>query len=268
MTAPDTGSAPLVSLHTHTDLSFCGRADMTFGAAVSTAAELGYHTLGFCDHIHKADVTDSPTHAARLREYRARCDETGRDRAAGGAVQVLIGGEFEVQGPGQMVECEEILEVCEYAVVSPNHYQLSWIESVAGTCSEVADHELDHIETALRWPHTDILAHPFAGTVRAAGHEPNGMWEAADKGRVGELLNLALERGVALEIQPKLWLQPERAGQVAELFDWWLDLGGRVALGSDAHTLASLRVWAGCYREVVERFALTAERMWWPTATA
>jgi histidinol phosphatase-like PHP family hydrolase len=244
---------------------------MTFEAAVAVAAGLGYHTLGFCDHVHVAGITDWPAHAARLREYRALRDGALSDGVggdlAGSPVKVLVGGEFEVQATGQVVECDEILEVCEYVVVAPNHYQLSWVESTPGTFAEVAELELDHIETALQWPHTDILAHPFAGTVPDAGHEPNGMWEAADKARVRALLDLALERGVALEIQPKLWFQPDRAGRVTELFDWWLDLGGRVALGSDAHTLVSLSLWARQYSEVVKRFSLAAERMWWPAPT-
>ena len=258
MTTPSASPVPLVSLHTHTDLSLCGWPDMTFEAAVASAIELGYHTVGFCDHIHVAEVTDRPAHAQRLRQYRA-----WRDRA-GWSVRVLVGGEFEVRAPGEMVECDEILEECEYVVVAPNHYQLSWVESTSGAFAEVVGRELDHMETALSWPPADILAHPFAGTVREPGHEPNGMWEAADKGRVRALLDLALERGVALEIQPKLWYQPGRAGRVAELFDWWLELGGRVAPGSDAHTLDSLRTWAESYPEVVERFGLTEEKMWWP----
>jgi len=273
MTAPPTPAAPLVSFHTHTDLSLCGRADMTIEAAVATAAELGYHTVGFCDHIHVAHITDRPSHARRLAEYRRWRDQrighdqpNGQDQVAE-LPRLLVGGEFEVQAKGEMVECDEILALCEYVVVAPNHYQLDWIASTSGTCADVASHELDHIETAVSWPHTDIVAHPFAGTIRDEGHEPNGMWQAADKGRVRALLDQALERGVALEIQPKLWYQPDRAGQVTELFDWWLDLGGRVAPGSDAHTLSSLHQWAECYPEVVERFALTAEKMWWPTAT-
>ncbi|MFH1568866.1 MAG: PHP domain-containing protein [Gemmatimonadota bacterium] len=264
MTAEAAGAAPvpLVSLHTHTDLSLCGRPDMTFEAAVAAAVECGYHTLGFCDHVHVAAVTDRPAHAARLRQYRAR-----RDTAAW-PVRVLLGAEFEVSAPGRVVECDGILDLCEYTVVAPNHYQLPWIESVSGSFAAVAARELDHIETACRWPHTDILAHPFAGSLRAPGHEPDGVWQAADRGRVRELLHLALERGIALEIQPKLWCQPERAGRVAELFDQWLDMGGRVAPGSDAHDLAGLRAWAARYGEVVARFGLTPERLWWPEACA
>ena len=90
------------------------------------------------------------------------------------------------------------------------------------------------------------------------------MWAATDKNRVRELLELAKERGVAMEFQPALWYHPERAGRVAKLIDMWLDGGGLVSLGSDAHTLAALRTWTERYGEIVERFNRSAEKMWLP----
>ena len=260
MTAYAAPAIPLVSFHTHTDLSLCAQRDMTLDAAVAVAAESGYSALGFSDHIHIAAVTDRPAHARRLREYRSRRDE------ANWPVQVLIGGEFEVQAKGAMVECDEILEVCEYTVVAPNHYHLDWVDCVRGTCAEVAAHELDCFETALSWPHTDIIAHPYVGKVREPEHEPNAMWQATDKGRVSALIAQARECGVAMEIQPALWYSPERAGRVAEFIDLWLAGGALVSLGSDAHALAALRTWAQRYGEIVERFKLSAENMWSPAS--
>tara|TARA_Y100001933_G_C18962821_1_gene548924 strand:- start:483 stop:1271 length:789 start_codon:yes stop_codon:yes gene_type:complete len=262
MSLRSTTSVPLVSLHTHTDLSHCAKPDMTLDAAVTLAVEHGYHILGFSDHIHVAEVTDRPAHAQRLRQYRSHRDE------ASWPIQVLIGGEFEVQAKGVMVECDEILEVCEYTVVAPNHYHLDWVECIEGTCAEVAAHELDCFETALDWPHTDIIAHPYVGKLREPGHEPNAMWKATDKSRISELIEMAKERGVAMEIQPALWYHPERAGRVAELIDLWIDGGALVSLGSDAHALASLQTWAKRYDEIVERFDLSAEKMWLPPSVS
>ena len=257
--APDTHlSVPLVSYHTHTDLSHCGRADMTFEAAIEVAVSEGYSTLGFSDHIHPVGVTDHPGHAARLRQYR-------QTRAGMSLpLQVFIGGEFDVVTPGAMVECDEILSECEYCLVAPNHYHVHWIQSPDGDAASVAANELDAIETALDWPHTNAIAHPFAGNVGRPGCGPNEQYRACDRLRLRELLGRAVERRIALEIQPKFWYQPSTAGELAELFDSWLDLGGLVALGSDAHTLDSLRQWARCYNEIVQRFSLTPERLWHP----
>jgi histidinol phosphatase-like PHP family hydrolase len=251
-------SPPLVSLHTHTDLSRCAKPDMTLEAAVALAIEHGYHTLGFSDHVHISEVTDRPAHKKELQAYQSIRDE------ADWPVRVLIGAEFEVQSKGKMVECDEILEVCEYTVVAPNHYHLRWVDCDATTCAEMASHELDCFETALNWPHTDIIAHPYVGKVKRPEHEPNAMWEATDKSRVRELLELAKERGVAMEIQPAFWFSQERAGRIAELIDVWLDGGGLISLGSDAHTLSTLQTWAERYEEIVERFNLTEEKMWLP----
>ena len=258
MSIAEAASAPLVSLHTHTDLSHCAKPEMTIDAAVALAVEHGYRALGFSDHVHIAEVTDRPAHAQRLRQYRSHRDE------ADWPIQVLIGGEFEVKAKGVMVECDEILEVCEYTVVAPNHYHLDWVECVGRTCAEVAAHEMDCFETALDWPYTDIIAHPYVGKLREPEHEPNAMWKATDKGRIRALIEMAKEGGVAMEIQPALWYHPERAGRVAELIDLWLDGGALVSLGSDAHALASLQTWAERYGEIVERFDLSAEKMWLP----
>ena len=249
---------PLVSYHTHTDLSHCGKPDMTFGAALEVAVAEGYTAIGFSDHIHPVGVTDHPWHASRLRQYRQI-----RERMSP-PLEVFIGGEFDVVSPGTMVECDEILHECEYCLVAPNHYHVHWISSSEGGAASVAAHELDAIETALDWPHTDVIAHPFAGNVGRPDCLPNEQYRACDRVRLLELLVRAIDRGIALEIQPKFWYQPEIAGELAELFDTWLDLGGLVALGSDAHTLEPLRQWARRYHEIVRRFNLTPERLWWP----
>lgn len=254
-TAP---SVPLVSYHTHTDLSHCGRADMTFEAAIEVAVSEGYSALGFTDHIHPVGVTDHPWHAARLRQYREM-----RKRLSP-PLRVFIGGEFDVVTPGTMVECDEILAECEYCLVAPNHYHVHWIQSPGGDAASVASHELDALETALDWPHTNAIAHPFAGNVGRPDCGPNEQYRACDRYRLRELLIRAVERGIALEIQPKFWYRPELAGELGELFDSWIDLGGLIALGSDAHTLESLRQWARCYREIVRRFRLTPEGLWHP----
>jgi len=252
----DATSVPLVSMHTHTDLSLCGRPDMRFDAVVETAEKLGYHTVVLCDHVHIPGVTDYPRHLARLREYKERRAE----RAP--AVDMVIGGEFEVAAPGRVIAADEFVEVCECAIVSPNHYHLDWIACPRGNAANVAGHELDNIETIIDWPHADVVAHPFAGTGLA--HAPSAVYRACDKGRLRDLLQQALEKGIAFEIQPKFWYDPRRADRLDEFFETWLDLGGKVALGSDAHALASLWTWAEHFDEIVARFELTRDDVWWP----
>lgn len=249
---------PLVTYHTHTDLSHCGRPEMTFEAVIDVAFAAGYSAVGFSDHIHPVGVTDHPAHAARLRQYRQM-----RKRLSP-PLQVYIGGEFDVVTPGRMVECDEIAAECEFFLVAPNHYHVHWIQSPDGDAARVAKNELDAIETALDWAHTNAIAHPFAGNVGRPDCGPCEQYRACDRIRLRELLARAVERGIALEIQPKFWYQLETAGELAELFDSWLDLGGLVAMGSDAHTLDSLRQWAQRYHEIVQRFSLTPDNLWHP----
>lgn len=255
---PPAPSVLLVSYHTHTDLSLCGRPEMTFEAAVRAATFEGYSRVGFSDHVHPPGVTDHPCHASRLRRYKEL------RKGADSPLQVLIGGEFDVIAPGVMVEAEEIIGECEYFLVAPNHYHVHWVQAPEGDAAAVADHELDTLETAIAWAHTDIIAHPFNGNVGRPGCGPNDQYRACDKLRLRELLVRVAERGIALEIQPKFWCRPEAAGDLAELFDTWLELGGLVAPGSDAHAIESLGHWARCYDEMVRRFSLTPGRIWRP----
>jgi len=247
---------PLVSTHTHTDLSLCGRPDMDFASVVETAEELGFATVVLTDHLHVPTVTNYPRHLERLRRYeewRAELDA---------AVEVVVGVEFEVAAPGGIVADEAFVEVCECAVVAPNHYHLDWVVMPRGSAAEVAAHELDAIETVVDWPFAQVVAHPFAGTGLA--HSPDALYDACDKGRLRALFERARERGIGFEIQPKFWYNLHDADRLGEFFETWLEMGGRVALGSDAHTLSSLRTWADRYREIAARFALTRDNLWLP----
>ena len=249
-------TVPLVSTHTHTDLSLCGRPDMGFAAVVAAAEELGFETVVLTDHVHVPTVTNYPRHLERLRQYKEWRAELGS------AVEVVVGAEFEVTAPGRIVENEAFVEACECALVAPNHYHLDWVVMPRGSAAEVAAHELDAIETIADWEPAEVVAHPFAGT--RLEHSPNALYDACDKGRLRELLQRARERGIGFEIQPKFWYSPQDADRLIEFFEIWLEMGGRVALGSDAHTLASLRIWAERYREIAARFGLTRDDLWLP----
>ena len=222
MSTTEAASAPLVSLHTHTNLSHCAKPEMTLDAAVALAVEHDYRALGFSDHVHIAEVTDRPAHAQRLRRYRSHRDK------AGWPIQVLIGGEL-IQAKGVMVECDEILEVCEYTVVAPNHYHLDWVECVGRTCAEVAAHEVDCFETALEWPHTDIIAHPYVGKLREPEHEPNAMWKATDKGGLARSSKWPKSEAWPWKFNPRSGIIPSVPVNVAELIDLWLDGGALVS---------------------------------------
>jgi histidinol phosphatase-like PHP family hydrolase len=249
-------SVPLISTHTHTDLSLCGREDATFDGVVETAERLGFHTVVLTDHVHAPEVTDYPHHLDRLREYQRRRDELGTE------VKIVVGAEFEVAEPGRIIAPEPFVEICECIIVAPNHYHLGWITMPQGSAASVASHELDQIETILDWPHAEVVAHPFAGT--GLEHSPNELYEVCDKERLRDLFARAIERSIAFEIQPKFCYNPLHAGRLKEFFEIWLDMGGKVALGSDAHALASLVQWAEHYGAIVDRFKLSAGDLWRP----
>jgi histidinol phosphatase-like PHP family hydrolase len=254
-------SPPLapVSTHTHTVLSRCGRPDVTLPAIMDLAAARGFGLIAVTDHVHVPSYTDYPAHLARLGEYKAW------RAAAVPAVPLVIGGEFEVLSPGRMVDEPALVAACECVLVATNHYQLPWIEPPPTALAAAAAHELDCIQTALDWPPTQVVAHPFFNGTTA--HSTDALFAACDRRRLDELIDCAVERGVAFEIQPKFWGEPS-AGALAELFDRLLARGGKVALGSDAHNLAGLDRWADDMAAVVARFGLRREDVWLPRPPA
>lgn len=256
--APAAGgrAVPVVSTHTHTNLSLCGDWEMTFDAVVDRAAELGFELLIVTDHVHSPTVTDYEQHLATSAWYRA-CRGVRQP-----PLRVVIGAEFEVVAPGRITAPADLVEAAECAVVAPNHYQCPWVQPPPGLLRDAAAFELDNLATALAWPHTDIVAHPFATTGMAPS--PDDLYLACDQGRLRELLSQAVATGIALELQPKFWRAEKPASRLAQLYEDWLALGGRVALGSDAHRLVGLTRWAGDVVDICGRFGLTRDHLWWP----
>ena len=250
---------PLISTHTHTDLSRCGRDDMTFAAIVDQAEALGYAVIILTDHVHVPWYTDYPAHLERLAQYR-----TWRNGLRT-PLQLFVGAEFEVRRPGHVLAPPEFVAASEVTVVAPNHYQLDWVEPLPRDPGAAAAHELDCIETIINWAPADVIVHPFTGG--GAEMPANVLYAAADTGRLRELCDRAIQADVAFEIQPKFWRNP-LADRLCGFFEQWLDAGGKVALGSDAHHLAALSRWAAELPDIVARFELTAADIWWPGAAA
>jgi histidinol phosphatase-like PHP family hydrolase len=249
-------AVPMVSTHTHTNLSLCGHWEMTFDAVVNHAAELNCELLIVTDHVHSPEVTDYAQHLATSAWYRA-CRSARQPLMC-----VVIGAEFEVVAPGIITAPADLVAAAECAVVAPNHYQCQWIQPPPGPLRDAAAFELDNLATAISWPHTDIVAHPFAAT--GTPHAPDDLYLACDQGRLRELLSQAVATGIALELQPKFWRAAKPAARLAQLYEDWLALGGRVALGSDAHRLVGLTHWADDVVEISGRFGLTRDHLWWP----
>jgi histidinol phosphatase-like PHP family hydrolase len=246
---------PLVSTHTHTVLSRCAGPDATLEAIMRRAAARGFALIAATDHVHVPTYTDYPGHLARLAAYKAL------RAAAAFTVPLVIGGEFEVLAPGRIAANPELVAACECVIVAPNHYQCPWVAAPPAAVRDAADHELDCIQTVLDWPPAEAVAHPFFGGITA--HSSDALFAACDPYRLDDLIDCAVERHVAFEIQPKYWEDPA-AGSLFELFARLLERGGKVALGSDAHQLASLDYWATQIAPIAARFSLRPQDLWLP----
>lgn len=217
------------NLHLHSYKSKCANPEMTLENIVTEAQQLGYDFIGISDHINTFD--DSPELLLETRQELTPLTE----------YPVLVGVETTQLAPHQMSLRDEFATQFDYVIVAPDHYHLSGVEQpVESTPAGFAKHHLKMLEGAIRWPSTDIIAHPFL--VRRQRDSDASFWNefvrSIDRGHLRELLALAQVNDVAFEINVHAYRKlPEIHREMIEMGQV---LGTRLAPATDAHKLAQL----------------------------
>ncbi len=197
-------------LHAHTRASD-GRASLKEMA--EAAAELGYEYLAITDHSRHVTV------ARGLDEKRlsAQIDEIDRlNEALDGRILVLKSIELDILEDGSLDLPDAILERLDLRVCSI-HYRFDLPE----------DKQTDRILRAMDSPYFNILAHPSG---RLIGER------AAYDIDLERVMEAAIERGCFLEVNA----QPRRLDLDDAGCRMMKKMGGKVAISTDAHTVANL----------------------------
>ena len=184
----------------------------TLRRMVEAAARLGYGYVAITDHSPSTGVTGG-LDAAALREQAAEISEVQRDFPD---IRILRGCEVDIMPDGSLDLDDEVLAELDLVLVSV-HSALDMTES----------RMTDRIIQAMRNPLVHILCHPTGRRLGRRDAYPVNM---------PELLRAAAAFGVAVEVNGI----PQRLD--IDHRGLWLcrELGVRVVVSSDAHSVASL----------------------------
>lgn len=128
-------------------------------------------------------------------------------------------------------------------LVPTTHYHLAGVPQPSSFAPEdVAEHMLVMLEAVVGKPWVDAVAHPFAESESLIG-DLRHIYKAMNKERLTDVLGLAAENGVALEVNGSAVSSPNLPNYPVvyrEIVQMAKSLGVRFTFGSDAHECRKL----------------------------
>lgn len=231
-------------LHVHTFLSECCTSpDQTPANIVRKACELGLKQIGFADHLW-ANPTVKPHPFYRRQDWQniIRLREELALVEIPEGLQVLVGCEAEMAGPGCFGITPEQAESLDFVLLSTDHFYFEgFVEEPANrTPKALAEHMLSMFAAGAQSDLATALAHPLIPHGYLDLYE-EAMAEVSDQQLI-DTFGVAAANDVALEISGNYLPDRRRTHN----FDFALPLriislakraGCRFTFGSDAHTL-------------------------------
>ena len=158
----------------------------------------------------------------------------------------------------------------DFILVAPNHYHLRGVARPTQLLDpkKVAVHELYMFEAAIACPITDVVVHPFVLSPEVFGLSKEGFSEFGSEvmqhvhqKRLINLLDIASQRGIGIEISPKFIKYNQR--HLVEFYQMCLDREVLLMIGSDAHNAEQLEELA-LLGPVLEELGVSEEHLWRP----
>jgi len=238
--------------HVHTYYSPCARELDEEGLPLAAperhlarAAELGLKAIAFTDHFVQDPAAPGvvlfykgtgPAMLANLRTELARLNLPPQ-------VEVLVGCETETMRADWVGIDREFARTVDIVLVATSHYHLPGLPRPPSWApADVAAHMLDMLEAVVRLSYIDAVAHPFANDENLIG-DLRAIYEAMSRARLEDVLGLAVDRGVALEVNGAALVSegmPHYPVIYAEICRTAKPLGVRFLYGSDAHDYRQL----------------------------
>ena len=222
--------------HVHTNLSPCAAREFSLEKAVEIHQENGIQEIGITDHDYA--YGHKPKNIETVRKAI---------KALNPSIPVYLGVEshmLEYRVPSINIQ---LAAYFDYVLVAPNHYHLRGVSAPSDfrSPSRVAAHEMHMFEAAIACPLTDAIAHPFVLTpavfkmtkdeIGVLGQE---MMRYVDQKRLISQLDLAVQRGIGIEISPKFIHYGQM--HLVEFYQLCLERGVKLLIGSDAHRAEEL----------------------------
>ena len=205
---------------------------------------------GLVDHVFldRHRITDDAV--------KTRCRELFPD------VTFLHGAEADACTGGRVALTEPHRKRMDFVIVSFTHLgQPGTLEDIDATCNEsLAARIMELLDTALGYPHTDVLGHPFSFDLD--GIDSWQVVQRIEPDRIAHALRVVRERGILVEINARTLRNMDPRPQ-----EYFLDLANRegcsFTVSSDAHYLEEVgrrdEAWA-----LVEALGIPIERIGFP----
>ncbi len=152
--------------------------------------------------------------------------------------RIYVGCETETVSVDQVGIDPRTAAASDFVLVPTTHYHLSGVaQPKTFKPEDVADHMLTMLESVVRREWVDAVAHPFAEKESLIGNLQR-IYGAMDKERLQDILGLAAENGVALEVNGSSVTSadlPHYGDMYKEIVKRAKALGVRFTFGSDAH---------------------------------
>jgi len=195
--------------HVHTYYSPCGRQTDEEGRPLAEperhleqAHTLGLDGMIFTDHfVEDASLPGTvlfyrSSGPAILESLRR---ELGRS-SAGEGLNLYVGCETETMSTERVGVSPAMSAQLDFVLVPTTHYHLTGVPQPDSYApADLADHMLTMLESVVAKPWLDSVAHPFAEREEMIG-DLRRVYEAMDKSRLDDILGLAADKGVALEV--------------------------------------------------------------------
>lgn len=204
------------------------------------ASELGLREIIFTDHFVEDPTApgvvmyykaSGPAILEDLRRELARLEETY-------GIIANIGCETETMSTDWVGVSPELARTLAIVLAPCTHYHLPGVPQPASAApQDVAAHMLLMLESLVKKPWIDAVAHPFAERASLIG-DHRAIYEAMDSSHLTDILGLAVRNGVALEINGSSVLgadMPRYPEMYREIVKQAKRLGVRFTYGSDAH---------------------------------
>jgi len=216
--------------HVHSNLSPCGKAEMTVPDILACAEDSGLAGLAFVDHHHSREH-DILSDLTQLRNEIGVCQNK---------VKVVIGAELSAFGIGKYADSIETNRMINYRLYACNHYHLTFWEHPTTTSPRAyAEHSLAILTDLLTSQRADCIAHPFVGMgLKNKLNDPTSVTKAISDKELADILELGKNNDVAWELAPGVFLRDPQFAR--RYWNVGREVGVSFHFGTDAHLLSEI----------------------------
>lgn len=222
---------PRFDCHLHTNFSPCALSEMSVENILDQARTLELQGLCLTDHLHPE------TELEQFRQLRAELAEIPV-----ADLQLWIGCEAEILSNAKFSIDAADVDAMDLVLVAPFHGVYCLDRPADSSTSQIAEFMLRQLNRALDCPGVRIVVHPLWIALEWPFDLEGVIKIILDSQALTDLLARAANRGVAMEVNPKMLEVPFWA-LIEPFYLRCLEQNVRLSFGSDAHSLGRMDMW-------------------------